>query len=64
MRDIKSATANPVTELMRQRRISPLPRNYELFYEALHGSNARLSAELIALGVQPFQSQLDELFTA
>ncbi len=54
--------SNPVTELMRRRNVPPLPRNYELFYEAVIGSNARLSAELAALGMQPMQWQLDGLF--
>ena len=53
---------NPVTDIMRQRKVPPLPRNYELFYEAVVGSNPKLSAELAALGAQPFQDQLDELF--
>lgn len=54
--------SNPVTELMRRRKVPPLPRNYELFYEAVIGSNSRLSSELAALGVQPIQAQLDALF--
>ena len=54
--------SNPVTELMRRRKVPPLPRNYELFYEAVIGSNAKLSSELAALGLQPMQVQLDALF--
>jgi diguanylate cyclase len=54
--------SNPVTELMRRRKVPPLPRNYELFYEAVIGSNAKLSSELAALGLQPVQVQLDALF--
>ncbi|HWU65284.1 MAG TPA: GGDEF domain-containing protein [Ensifer sp.] len=54
--------SNPVTELMRRRKVPPLPRNYELFYEAVIGSNAKLSSELAALGLQPMQVQLDSLF--
>lgn len=54
--------SNPVTELMRRRKVPPLPRNYELFYEAVIGSNAKLSSELAALGLQPMQAQLDALF--
>lgn len=54
--------SNPVTELMRRRKVPPLPRNYELFYEAVIGANTKLSAELAALGPQPFQGQLDSLF--
>lgn len=54
--------SNPVTEIMRRRNVPPLPRNYELFYEAVIGSNLKLSADLAALGAQPRQQQLDGLF--
>lgn len=54
--------SNPVTELMRRRRVPPLPRNYELFYEAVIGANQRLSMELNGLGSNPIQEQLDGLF--
>jgi diguanylate cyclase len=53
--------SNPVTDVMRKRRVAPIPRNYELFYEALLGSNSKLSAELVALGIGPLQPRLDEL---
>jgi diguanylate cyclase len=54
--------SNPVTEIMRRRNVPPLPRNYELFYEAIIGANGKLSAELAALGARPMQHQLDGLF--
>jgi diguanylate cyclase len=38
-----------------------LPRNYEIFYEAMTGSNPRLSAEFQALGPRPRQERLDAL---
>jgi diguanylate cyclase len=41
--------------------ISGLPRNHELVYEANAGSNPALSRELLALGINPSQAQLDEL---
>lgn len=53
--------SNPVTDVMRKRRVAPIPRNYELFYEAVLGSNSKLSAELVALGIEPSQPRLDEL---
>jgi diguanylate cyclase len=40
---------------------APIPRNYQLFYEAYVGSNPELSRELAALGNRPSQEQLDEL---
>ena len=55
--------SNPVTDIMRKRRVAPIPRNYELFYEAVLGSNSKLSAELVALGIGPLQPRLDELHT-
>lgn len=38
-----------------------LPRNYELFYEALSGHAPDLSRDLQALGAQPSQAALDEI---
>jgi diguanylate cyclase len=46
---------------MRQMGVSGLPRNYEIFYEALTGSNPELSMELVALGKRPKQEELDRL---
>lgn len=54
--------ANPVAEVLRQRKIPPLPRNYELFYEALNGANSRLLADLSGLGLHPNQEALDALY--
>lgn len=39
-----------------------LPRNYELFYDALTGTNEELNAEFWALGRSPNQEKLDELY--
>ncbi|OCP01386.1 hypothetical protein BC374_06655 [Ensifer sp. LC13] len=41
--------------------VAALPRNYELFYEALSGRLPQLSAELAALGPNPQQDALDAL---
>lgn len=46
---------------MRRLGIPGLPRNYELIYEALAGSNADLTRDLQALGESPAQDKLDEL---
>lgn len=39
-----------------------LPRNYELFYDALTGTNEELNAKFWALGRTPNQEKLDELY--
>ncbi|MCK3775329.1 GGDEF domain-containing protein [Ensifer sesbaniae] len=41
--------------------VAALPRNYELFYEALSGRLPQLSRELGALGHNPLQDSLDAL---
>lgn len=46
---------------MRQMGVLGLPRNYEIFYEALTGSNPELSVELVSLGKRPTQSELDKI---
>jgi diguanylate cyclase len=53
--------AAQVTYAMRQMGISPLPRNYELFYEAYIGSNPKLTKELAALGSRASQEELDAI---
>jgi len=53
--------ATSVAMTMRQMGVMGLPRNYEIFYEALSGSNPRLSLEVIELGGRPTQEQLDQL---
>lgn len=53
--------ATDVLTTMRQMHVTALPRNYEIFYEALSGSNPRLSLELIELGSYPTQERLDQL---
>ncbi|MBB2751827.1 UNVERIFIED_ORG: diguanylate cyclase (GGDEF)-like protein [Rhizobium aethiopicum] len=41
--------------------VAALPRNYELFHEAIIGLNAGLAQDIAALGPQPQQAMLDEL---
>lgn len=42
--------AAQVSYAMRQMGVAPIPRNYELFYEAYIGSNPRLTKDLASLG--------------
>lgn len=53
--------ASTVVATMGQMGVIGLPRNYEIFYEALTGSNPELSLEFIALGNRPTQEQLDKI---
>lgn len=46
---------------MRQLGIVGLPRNYEIYYEALSGSNHELSLEVVSLSNRPTQDQLDRI---
>lgn len=41
--------------------IAPLPRNYELFYESIVGSNDHLKADVAALGAKPSQAAVDKI---
>lgn len=56
-----SDIAENVVTMLRQMGVIGLPRNYEIFYEALAGSNPRLSLEVLALSERPTQEQLDAL---
>lgn len=53
--------AGQITFAMRSMGVAPIPRNYELFYEAYIGSNPALTRDLAALGGQATQEELDEL---
>ena len=46
---------------MRQLGIVGLPRNYEIYYEALSGSNHELSLEVVSLSNRPTQDQLHRI---
>jgi diguanylate cyclase len=63
-----SASADGATDLassvvltMRQLGVVALPRNYEIFYEALSGSNRELSLEVVSLSKRPTQDELDRI---
>ena len=49
--------AGQVTFAMRSMGVAPIPRNYELFYEAYIGSNPALTRELSALGSNATQAK-------
>ncbi|MFA7415453.1 MAG: GGDEF domain-containing protein [Rhizobium sp.] len=53
--------AAQITYAMRTMGVAPIPRNYELFYEAYIGSNPTLTRELAALGSKTSQEELDAL---
>ncbi|AYG58663.1 hypothetical protein [Rhizobium jaguaris] len=46
---------------MAKLRVKALPRNYQLFHEALHGSDRTIASEIAALGPAPSQASLDEI---
>jgi diguanylate cyclase len=53
--------ATTVLATMRQLGVIGLPRNYEIFYEALAGSNNELRQAVLDLGNRPTQEALDHL---
>lgn len=53
--------AGQILQAMRVMNVSPIPRNYHLFYEAYIGTNPALTRELASLGSRPPQEELDEL---
>lgn len=53
--------AAQITFAMRSMGVAPIPRNYELYYEAYIGSNPALTRDLAALGSRATQDELDEL---
>ena len=53
--------AGQITYAMRSMGVAPIPRNYELFYEAYIGSNPTLTRELAALGKNATQEELDAI---
>lgn len=56
-----SDIASTVVAAMRQLGVIGLPRNYEIFYEALTGSNHELSLEVVSLSNRPTQQELDRI---
>lgn len=53
--------ATTIATTMRQMGVVGLPRNYEIFYEAITGSNPELSLEFVALKKRPTQAELDRI---
>ncbi|WP_320201532.1 GGDEF domain-containing protein [Agrobacterium sp. rho-13.3] len=53
--------AGQILFAMRNMGVAPIPRNYNLFYEAYIGSNPALTRELAALGSRATQEEMDEL---
>ena len=53
--------AGQITYAMRTMGVAPIPRNYELFYEAYIGSNPALTRDLAALGNRATQEELDAI---
>ncbi|MBO9098627.1 MULTISPECIES: GGDEF domain-containing protein [unclassified Rhizobium] len=53
--------AGQIIYAMRAMGVAPIPRNYELFYEAYIGSNPALTRDLAALGSNATQEEIDLL---
>jgi diguanylate cyclase len=53
--------ASTIVTTMRQMGVAGLPRNYEIFYEALTGANQPLALDLVSLSKRPSQNELDDL---
>jgi diguanylate cyclase len=53
--------ASSVVATMRPLGVVGLPRNYEIFYEALSGTNRDLSLEVVSLSSRPTQDELDRI---
>ena len=59
--DRNSDIATAVVATMRQLGVLGLPRNYEIIYEALKGTNRELGLAVVALGNRPTQDDLDRI---
>ena len=55
------ADLQKVGHYMAKLNVRGLPRNYQLFHEALYGADRSLSNEIAMLGIQPSQAMLDEI---
>ncbi len=53
--------ASHITHAMRAMGVAPIPRNYEVFYEAYIGSNPALTRKLAACGARISQEELDAI---
>lgn len=56
-----SDIATTVVATMRQLGVIAMPRNYEIFYEALAGTNPELSLAVLDLSKRPTQDDLDRI---
>ncbi|HWT60297.1 MAG TPA: GGDEF domain-containing protein [Rhizobium sp.] len=61
VRPAPMADIQRIAQHMVRLNVAALPRNYELFHEAIIGLNAGLAQDIAALGPQPQQAMLDEL---
>ena len=59
--DRNADIATNVVATMRQLGVLGLPRNYEIFYEALSGTNRELSLAVVSLSNRPTQEELDQI---
>ncbi|UVK36735.1 GGDEF domain-containing protein [Mesorhizobium sp. AR10] len=59
--DRNTDIATNVVATMRQLGVLGLPRNYEIFYEALNGTNRELSLAVVSLSNRPTQDDLDRI---
>ncbi|MEZ2331039.1 GGDEF domain-containing protein [Mesorhizobium sp. RCC_202] len=59
--DRNTDIVSSVVATMRQLGVLGLPRNYEIFYEALTGSNRELSLAVVSLSNRPTQDDLDRI---
>ncbi|TCS08294.1 GGDEF domain-containing protein [Rhizobium sp. BK418] len=61
IRPAPAADVRKVVQHMMRLNVAGLPRNYELFHEALIGLSAGLAQDIAALGPHPRQEALDEI---
>lgn len=59
--DRNADIASTVVATMRQLGVLGLPRNYEIFYEALSGGNRELSLAVVSLSNRPTQEDIDRI---
>jgi diguanylate cyclase len=59
--DRNSDFPTTVVTTMRQLGVLGVPRNYEIFYEALSGTNRELSLAVLSLSKRPTQDELDKI---
>lgn len=55
------ADLQKIGHYMAKLKVRGLPRNYQLFHEALYGGDRAMAGEIAALGGQPSQAMLDEI---